>query len=232
MPLDHVRVSVTTLAHVRAIPPPHRIPADIRARLERELRTPGRYRRTEAPPVHPTWLQSIVQWVHDRWNDLWSALAAHVHVGRFGRFVAGDLLVGAFFLIVAFLAARMLGALQWRHDGGVALAPLEHQRSAHALFARADAAAGSGDYALAVRLVFAAAITLLDLRGVVRDEASATVNDLHRVLANRGAAIAVPFDAIADAYTAAAYAEVPIGIDVWQRAERAYESLSRSAVMP
>ncbi|MGC2244865.1 MAG: DUF4129 domain-containing protein, partial [Candidatus Aquilonibacter sp.] len=100
---------------------------------------------------------------------------------------------------------------------------------AHALAALAAQAASAGDYARAVRLLFIAAVTLLDLRGVVRDERSATVNELRRRLHERDGALEPAFVEIARLYTATAYAQTPVDPDAWLRARAAYDNLAQSA---
>jgi hypothetical protein len=211
-----------------------RVPADADARVRRELSVAGRYRLVPSAVVRrPAWWQILTQWIRDRWDAFWNALRDTVHIGAKGQMFVGDLLVVLFVLIIGVLAARMLAAFQFqRNDARVALSELEPQRSAHALFMRASAAAERGDYGVAVRLLFAAAVTLLDLRGVVRDDASATVNELQRELSERGSQIRAPFVEIADAYTAVAYAENPVDRAAWTHVCRAYEALARSAVTP
>jgi hypothetical protein len=77
-----------------------------------------------------------------------------------------------------------------------------------------------------VRLLFAAAVTLLDLRGVVPEEQSTTINELRFALRERNADAELPFVDLARTYTEAAYAEHPIDAALWERAKTAYESLS------
>jgi hypothetical protein len=71
----------------------------------------------------------------------------------------------------------------------------------------------------------------LDLRGVVRDERSATINELRRALHERDGALEPAFVEIARLYTAAAYAQIPAGPDAWQRARAAYDHLAASAAI-
>jgi hypothetical protein len=93
----------------------------------------------------------------------------------------------------------------------------------------ASAAARDGDFARAIRLTFIAAVTLLDLRGVMRDERSATINELRRALHDRDDDLDGPFAEIAQLYTAAAYAQAPAGPEAWHRARAAYDELVAGA---
>ncbi|MDE2481286.1 MAG: hypothetical protein KGN02_03750 [bacterium] len=206
--------------------PPH----DIVRAVRDELAVPGRYDldATVRPP-HRSWLEIALTWVGDRLRDLEHTVAAHVHIGRGERSLFGDVLVLGSLLVVAYVAARLLAQAEYdraQRGGAVSLSPA---RSAHALSVRAGQAAAEGDYARAVRIIFAAAVTLLDLRGVVRDEESATINDLRRRLRERGAAVETPFVEIARAYTSAAYAERPTDAQAWERARTAYGELTRIA---
>ena len=232
------KVRDATLASARRVGNGVAIPAaELRARIQHELRTPGRYWRygvNEKPTVrNKPWWQILTRWVTDRWDDLWNALRKRIHVGKRGGTIVGDGLILLALLVLGVLGARLIAAVQFRRDDRrVALSSLETQRSAHALYMRASAAADRGDFSTAVRWLFAAAVTLLDLRGVMHDDASATVNELEDELLARGEAIRAPFVAIADTFTVAAYAEKPVGIDAWTHVSRAYEALSRSAVVP
>jgi hypothetical protein len=208
-------------------PPPIGIVRAVRA----ELAVPGRYHLGAAVPQHRSLLGIALQWLADRWNDLWNALASHVKLGRTGASLIGDLIVVLCVVTIAVIGAHLLLQLQYertRREGAVALVT---PRSAHALAALAAQAAQAGDYARAIRLVFIAAVTLLDLRGVVRDERSATVNELRRALHERDGALEPAFVEIARLYTAAAYAQMPAGPDAWERARSAYENLAASAAV-
>lgn len=208
----------------------HQPPTGIIRAVRAELAVPGRYHLGAAAPPHRSLLDVALQWLADRWNDLWNALASHVKLGRAGASLVGDLIVVLCVLTIAAIGAHLLLQLQYertRREGAVALT---QPRSAHALAALAAQAAQAGDYARAIRLVFIAAVTLLDLRGVVRDERSATVNELRRALHERDGALEPAFVEIARLYTAAAYAQMPAGPEAWERARSAYERLAASAV--
>lgn len=204
--------------------PPH----DIARAVRDELSFPGRYHLGATQVAHKTWLQVAFQWLWDRYSEFERALAQRIHLGRTGESVLGDLFVLGGIAIFAYVAARLLMSLQTEHMRQAETYELGSSRSAHLLARAAADAAAAGDYARAIRLLFAGAVTLLDLRGVVRDDASATVNDLRRALHERNAAADGPFLAIARAYTAAAYAEERIDESIWSGANAAYATLANA----
>ncbi|HEV7178250.1 MAG TPA: DUF4129 domain-containing protein, partial [Candidatus Baltobacteraceae bacterium] len=143
---------------------------------------------------------------------------------------AGDILVILGALVVAFAAARLLFAVQIARDRRVASTAFEPaRRSAHAVARSAATAAESGNYTLAVRLLFAAAVALLDVRGVAHDRRSATINELCAAVRERYAGAEAPFSDIARIYTIAAYAEYTVDASAWERASSAYKRLAERA---
>lgn len=204
-------------------------PMDITRAVRAELAVPGRYHLEKGAPAHRSLLGLIFQWLYDRWNDLWNAFGSHIKIGRAGTSIIGDVLVVTVVVAIALVGAHLLMQLEYERTRRDLAISLVVPRSAHALAALAAQAASTGDYARAVRLLFIAAVTLLDLRGVVRDERSATVNELRRRLHERDGALEPAFVEIARLYTAVAYAQTPAGPDAWQRARAAYENLAASA---
>lgn len=205
--------------------PPH----DIVRAVQTELATPGRY---HLHVVHQSssWLQAVWSWLVDRFGWFIRLLTSHVHVGKTGATVFGDGLVLFAILVVTFVAARLLMSLQLESDRLGDPQSLLPARNAQALSRTAAALAASGDYARAIRMLFAAAIVLLDLRGAVVDDESATINQLRRELRTRGSVAEVPFSEIARVYTTVAYAESGVDESMWQRAHEAYSRMSGSVV--
>lgn len=205
--------------------PPHDLVQAVRA----ELAVPGRYHLTEARVAHRSWLQLALQWLYDRYSEFLHALAAHVKVGPNGVSLFGDVVVVLCVVVLGVAGARLLIALQVeraRTRQAIAIGPA---RSAHAIALAAANAAAEGDYARAVRLLFAASVTLLDLRGVLHDDPSATVNDLRRALRTRNADAEAPFVDIARTFSACAYAEEQLDASAWGAAREAYDRLSNAA---
>lgn len=202
-------------------------PANVEVQAQRELAVPGRYWLIPGRPAHKSWFQQAVEWVQQKLSDLLKPLFSHLHVGKGGATLLGDALILLFVLIVAFVGVRLAGLVSLARDRtGARITPLEAQRNAHALMLQAAAHADEARYADAVRLLFRAAVTLLDLRGAITDDVAATVNELRRELAQRHSSASLPFDALAGAFSAAAYAERPVSQHDWQRARTEYDSLS------
>ncbi len=194
-----------------------------------ELATPGRYHLALPRAVHRSWLQIALQWLSDRYAALLAALQSHLHVGPNAVSVFGDGLVALSIIVLGIIGARLLIAVQVeraRRSRAIAIGPT---RSAHAIARAAGDAAAAGDFARAIRLLFAAAVTLLELRGVLHDDPSATINDLRRALRARNAAAEMPFVEIAREFSAAAYAEQRLDGAAWEAARNAYDRLSASA---
>jgi hypothetical protein len=204
-------------------------PVNIVRAVRAELAVPGRYQLALGGARHRSLFDEILQWLWDRWADFFRALTSHIKIGPQGTSLIGDAVVVLCVVAIAAIAAHLLTQLQYergRRDRAIGLEPA---RSAHALAAVASAAARDGDFARAIRLTFIAAVTLLDLRGVVRDERSATINELRRALHERDNDLDGPFAEISQLYTAAAYAQSPAGPEAWQRARAAYDELLAGA---
>ncbi len=205
--------------------PPHDLVRAVRA----ELATPGRYELTQTQVVHRSWVQIVLQWLYDRYAELVHALATHLNVGPNAVSMLGDAIVVACVVVLGIVGARLLIAVQLdraRKTAAIAIGP---SRSAHATARAAADAAANGDYVRAIRLLFAAAVTLLDLRGVLHDDPSATVNDLRRALRERNASAEDPFVEIARLFSAAAYAEERLDASAWNAARDAYDRLTTAA---
>jgi hypothetical protein len=205
--------------------PPHDIVRAVRA----ELAVPGRYHLQAAARPHQSLLGALFQWFWERWNSLWTFIAHHLRIGRGGASLIGDIVVVVCVLLIAAVAAHLLAQFQLeqaRRARSVEVAPV---RSAHALAVAAAQAAESGDYARAIRVLFMAVVTLLDLRGVVHDDRSATVNELRRALHERDGRLEPAFIEIARLYTSAAYAETPVDERAWRNARAAYDEVAASA---
>jgi hypothetical protein len=207
------------------VKPPHDIVQTVRA----ELATPGLYHLHRAlQSSHVPLLWQLFQWLYDRYvafeRALFSRLKLHGAVG-----VLGDVVVVLCVIAIAFVLARVLAALQSEGRARSSSTPIERARSAHALALAAAQAASERNYARASRLLFSAAVLLLDLRGVLPGDQSATVNQLRRELLQRGGGDEAAFSMIARIYSDAAYAEAPIDEQSWLRANDAYRALIQSA---
>lgn len=217
-----------TLARMRA-PIPARS-GDPRAAVARELAVPGRYdvaARSTKPREKTPW-ERFWDWVGAGYDRFWKALTGKIHLGGAGQAVLGDLLLLVAAGALIFATVRLLAG--WRFERASrrgASTPLDAGRNAHALYLQACALARDGAYADAARALFLAAVTAMDLRGIVRDDASATVGDMRRALRARDAATVAPFDAVAAPFVAAAYAERDVDAGEWERALAGYRRLVR-----
>ena len=204
--------------------PPTAIVDAVRA----ELAVPGRY-QLHVIPRHASLVGRMLEWLWARWNDFVTAIMSHVKIGRAGTSLIGDVVVALCVLAIAAIAAHLLGALQYERMRRDAALGLASARSAHALAAAAAQAAGAADFARAIRFTFMAAVTMLDLRGVMRADRAATVNELRAELHERDARCDSAFAEIARLYTEAAYAQAPAGEEAWRRARAAYDELAATA---
>lgn len=184
-----------------------------------ELATPFRYHLTAAPPAG----ESVWQRIANAVDDFLSRIFAHVHPGSGGAVVVWVVLALAAGLC-AFLVARIVVARARRGSRTADIMALPDEDEA-ALAHAADDAARRGDMTAAVRLLLRAAVRLLDVRGTLDDDASATVGELRDEVRRREAPVAMSFDEIATAYVTSIYAQHPIDTSAWHRARGAYDLL-------
>lgn len=179
-----------------------------------------------APPPKTLW-QQFVDWIGDRWNGLMKALFGKIHVSAGTGNILADLAIALFAGVVLFAGIRLFTG--WQFDRGAARSSyrsLDPQASAHGLYLQACGLAQRGDFAGAVRTIFLAAVVALDFRGVVRDDASATVGEMRRILRARDRDLVGAFDRVATPFVATAYAEVPVADADWESARSGYVDIA------
>jgi hypothetical protein len=165
--------------------------------------------------------EAIVRW--------WHALVSHFHGGARVESVLGDAVLVALVALFFYAVVRLLLAASIRKSATTGdIESLIAERPEHRLAREASAAAARSDFLTAVRLTLQAAILLLDLRGTLHDDASATLFELRRQAQSLGDSIAVPFAEIATAYTRGVYAQQPVEELAWRRSWTAYEALRSS----
>lgn len=208
-----------------ATPPPQ-----LRAMAARELSSGYRLGAIAPPPprTDPWWLK-VGRWLADRWSDLWRATFGRTRLGRGGAVAIGDVLLVAAIGVVAFAVWRLLGGLFLERSSPPPTESLERYGDPRALYAAACDRARGGEYAAASRLLFAATVGTLALRGIVRENRSATVGDLRRAVRRGDDSLLAPFDAVAAAFVTGTYAELPVDAFLWERALRAYLALDGAA---
>jgi hypothetical protein len=205
--------------------PPERL---LRALADQELKTPGRYTLDAAvsqAAQQPSWWVHLWQWIGDRWNALWKAVFSRVHLGRTTLQSIGDVTIVVAALALVAAALRLLALWRKAPSRTFAVRPMASSRSAQDLVDRANALARDGAYAAAARCLFSAMLVTLDAHGVVRDDRSSTVGEVRRCLDGRQPKLIEPFDDVASAFVAGAYAERPVAPSEWERALRSYQSM-------
>lgn len=193
-----------------------------------ELSVPGRYQLRVTAPASPqpkNWWERVLSWLGDRWNTLMRALFGRAHINPAAAAFIGDLIIALLVLAVAAAAIRVLVVYGRRGQRAASVRVLMPAVDAAALYAMACRRADRGEYAAAGQLLFRATLALLDVRGAVRDDASATVGEIRRRLPARD--VAGAFDAVATMFVAGTYAERPLDAAQWERARDAYLSLAR-----
>ena len=197
-------------------------PSDPRA-LALRILSEARFRISVSRPPERTWWDHARQWLADRWQTLVDAFSRNVHIGKHAGVAVGDVLIvlaiGAI-LIAGVRLLRQLGREYARRSSeGASIAAAE---SARRIYARSVETARSGAYAQAIILLFRSTLAALDMRRLVADAPSRTVNETRREIRRTLPAFAAPFEIIARAFTAVAYADAPAGEDEWARAHQAY----------
>ncbi|MFN2450254.1 MAG: DUF4129 domain-containing protein [Candidatus Baltobacteraceae bacterium] len=169
------------------------------------------------------WWTRLLGWVEARLNAL---IGHNVHAGGPWLNAIGDIAVLAAAGLVIFATVRLLLNVAKEPEQTVhTVHPLAARTSARAWHDRALSAAAQGRYGVAAVLLFRAALAILDLRGVVRDEPSRTVNESKSELRRRAPQYEPAFDAVARNFTAALYAGAPVTRAHWEQAQNAYEQL-------
>jgi hypothetical protein len=206
-------------------------PADLGMLAQSELSTPGRY-RLSAPPAAPEreslWVR-FGRWLGERWDRMWSVLSKRVHISTRAANGVGWALLAIVGFLLLWVAVRLLVNLQLsRASRRTAAVPLAVKPDPLLLYQQASDAAGRGLYGRAALLLFAATVALLDSRGAVSGNRSATVGDLRGQLRRSDASLVGPFDAVAGPFVETAYAERPIDDAQWQHARQAFVKLSEA----
>jgi hypothetical protein len=198
-------------------------PANLQALARRELGIPGRYRLTEGPvpPAQQSLWLRFWHWLGERWDRLWNALSKRVHVSKRTANGIGWAVLAGVALVFLWVVARLLSNVRLvRSRRRVNAEPLGSRPEPAALYREAHEAANRGEYGRAALVLFAATVVLLDGRGAVAVERSATVGDLRRALRSKNASLVAPFDAVAGPFVRTAYAERAVDASQWERADR------------
>ena len=223
---SHVAVAASRRLRQGAAPPEEAL-VSVHGLAVAELSAPGRYHLHDvaAPPANPTWWERLTAWVGSQWNALVQALFGRVRVNPTAAAFVGDLVIALLVLAVAAAAIRLIVVYGRRGSRAASVRTLTPADDAATLYAMAAQRAERGEYAAAAQLLFRATLTLLDVRGTVRDDASATVGEIRRSLPERD--VVPAFDAVAAMFVAGTYAERPLDALQWERARDAYLTLAQ-----
>jgi len=165
------------------------------------------------------------------WTWFWSKVASLFgHGGSAPPGVVdaiGDILLIAAAGLVIYFVVRLLMSLvrDAPAEDHVAARAIERKTAARDWYDRAVTAASQGRFGAAVVLLFRATLAILDLRGVVHDDPSHTVNESRAELLRSAPQFAPGFNAVARTFTAALYAEDPVSSAQWEEARGAYDAL-------
>jgi hypothetical protein len=199
--------------------------ADARSVAAQVLADPAYHKpaTAPAPPPKQTIWEKILVWIGRQLARLFGGLVEAAQ---------GAPLIGTIFAIVLIaLAALGVGYVAYRVADGFVVRRLRIvsegealpvDASAADLYASACAAAKDGRYAHAIGLLFRSSLMLLDGAGRVPYDATRTAGEYRRLVQRRARGIATPFEALARAFTLAAFAEAPVGPPDWADAQAAY----------
>ena len=204
----------------------HRPPFEPHA-LARTILSEPRFQVRVSAPARKTWWDVLVGWLGDRWHDLLGAFGKHIHVSAGVSVATGDIVIVVVAALVIFVAVRLLS--QYIAEGvsqAGTLRAVASRAGAAELYEMSLEASRRGDYGSAVSLLFRASLAVLDLRGVVHDDPSSTVNESRRQVRRTEPRLVEPFDVLSRAFTAVVYADVPVSQTQWANAREAYLRLS------
>lgn len=193
----------------------------------RAILASSRFRpRPQAPKAHPSAIERVLQWLGDRWHDVLQNLFGHVHVSAGTTSVAGELLLGALFVLLAVVIVRLFLNLSREAPAAAEVTELRDAVPARNLYELSIERARAGAFDAALALLYRAALALLAERSILRERSSATAGEVERALRriDRGAAAA--FSPIARQFSAVAYADRHANADAWAQARSAYERLA------
>ncbi|MDP9016798.1 MAG: DUF4129 domain-containing protein [Candidatus Eremiobacteraeota bacterium] len=181
-------------------------------------------------PAPQSWFDRLTAWLGERWRALMDALFGRVKFSSGAGVAIGDV-----FLLLAMLGFVLLvGRIIVRYAGRSSINDGAHSvdltQDPGTLFSRACREAEEERYRVAITTVFAAAVCLLDRRGLLRGVPSETVGQLRRAVSSSSNAAAEPFATLCALLTQTIYADEQAGPQDWARAQSAYEQLRRSEV--
>ncbi len=182
------------------------------------------------PLQQTTWWDRLGNWLGGEWDRFVQAFGHNVHVAPGVSVLFGDLLVAAAAILVIAVLVRLLSLYARERSDAAAAVPIAGRLTARTLYQQSVTAEANGRYALAVTLLFRASLAALDVRGVVHDDPSFTVNECRRQIGRGEQQFIAPFDALARIFSDVLYADTPVSRESWLEARRAYAQLAPHAV--
>jgi len=180
--------------------------------------------KTEATPKK-SWWDLFLEWLADLIRRLFGGLfSAATGLPWLGQVIIYATLaaLAALLVYVAIRLARYLMVSRRAREIEDAGELLERETSAQELLDVARAAAARGEYALAISLLFRAALRRLDAVGMVPYDAARTAGEYRRAVRRASSQASAPFDSLAQTFTIATYANAEIGEQDWNKAGDAY----------
>lgn len=203
----------------------------IRPTLAAILAQPAYHERESSTQaeVRKSWWQRFIEWLADTFARLLQGISnAAGGVPFLGQIVAVLVigLIAGLVLLMGYRLARYILSLRRALASDQMGEPIQPGERPDALYARARAAAASGRFAAAVTLVFRAGLLQLDAGGFIPYDAARTAGEYRRSVHRKCAPAAAPFDALAQTFTLAAYAESPVDEQDWRGADDAYHTFT------
>lgn len=179
-------------------------------------------------PPPKSWWERLQEWIGDRWKAIVKGLFGRAHLSQSSSVAIGDVLLTLSVLAFFGLLLRLL--LQYGRRSaqpGAQTHALDRGENAASLAGQAQHAANAGDFNRAVALLFAAALHVLDDRGVLESDTARTVGELRRRVRAAVPDCADAFGTLGTLLTKSVYAEERLNAADWEAAQTAYNILKR-----
>jgi hypothetical protein len=205
--------------------------ADVAATAAKILADPA-YRQAATKPAQPhkeSYFEKILRLFFERLGQLLDRLATATQGVPLLGTVFAFVLIGIALAGLAYVGFRIADGFVVRRravtfEGGELLPAALGVEGLHA--AALDAAR-SRQFARAVALLFQASLVLLDRTNRVAYDPARTAGEYRRLVRRKAQPIAGEFDVLARIFTAAAYAQTPLGEVDWAQAASAFDGLGR-----
>jgi hypothetical protein len=214
---------------VSAAPWPHGDPnVVIRAILAQKA-----FEGSQATPIPESPLARFVDYLLRAIGDAMHRIFPHAVPAATSRAAASSVVFIAAVIAIAYLGYRVLRIVDARRARRVSLPSAAAQAAAtatrHSLLQDAAAAAGAGDYARAIALLFRAALLDLDGGALVPFDPARTPGEYRRLVRRAAATASAPFDDLAARFIRATFGAQPPQATDYDRAREAYSAFAAAA---